>query len=65
MRTGYSCVNMRRKTKHSCTASVEHWCNATGKLIDPMTCNRQCEQFQTLAAAHCRPASVKIGVELL
>ncbi len=64
-RTGYSCYHLRRKTRHGCTASIEHWCSATGKLIDPMSCNAGCSFFTTLADFHRRPARPETGVELL
>jgi hypothetical protein len=51
-RTGYSCYHLRRKTRHGCTASIEHWCSATGKIVDPMSCNRQCRQYSTIAAGY-------------
>lgn len=64
-RTGYSCEHMRRKNKHGCPASMQHYCSETGKYIDPISCHKTCEQFRPLVAAHCRPAKIKLEVELL
>jgi hypothetical protein len=57
-RTGYSCTHLRRRTKHGCQSDIEHWCNATGCVIDPMSCNQRCNKFRTLADQH-RPAKTK------
>jgi len=64
-RTGYSCAYMRRRNKHGCTQSVEHYCSATGKYIYPHSCHRHCDKFRTLASSHRRPARAKLEVELL
>jgi hypothetical protein len=63
-RTGYSCEHVRRKLKHGCRRDIEHWCNATGSVINPMTCHKSCERFKTLAELHKRPGP-RIEAELL
>ena len=63
-RTGYSCSYMRRKSKPSCPAATCHWCSETCRIIDPMTCHKNCEKFKTLAELHKRPGP-RIEVELL
>lgn len=63
-RTGYSCAHLRRKTKHGCRRDIEHWCNATGSVIDPMTCQTGCLKFRTLADLR-RRFYPKTEVELL
>jgi hypothetical protein len=52
--TGHSCINKRSKTKHGCPAAAEYYCNATGKIIDPMTCNKDCKSFETICKAYRR-----------
>ena len=64
-RTGYSCANLRRKVKHGCQCDIEHWCNATGWIIEPMTCKHGCDKFRTLADQHRPAKSKKLEDELL
>ena len=64
-RTGYSCTHLRRKVKHGCQSDIEHWCNATGCIIDPMSCNKRCNCFRTLADQHRPTRAKKLEDELL
>ena len=47
-RTGYSCEYMRRKNKPGCSATDEHYCIETGRRVDPMSCNKDCNKFKPL-----------------
>lgn len=53
-RTGHSCICRLQKTKHGCQNAIEYYCRNTGKIIDPMTCNKDCKSFETICKAYRR-----------
>jgi hypothetical protein len=50
--TGHSCIN--KKKRHG-KEDFSFYCGLTGKPIDPMVCNKDCKQFETVAEQHKKP----------
>lgn len=50
--TGYSCIYRK---KHLTKEEFFFFCGLSGKKIDPLVCNKDCKQFETVAEQHKKP----------